>query len=412
MRRARARCGWGPRRGGNDETRRRAALALAAALLVGMALSGVSSAVAAWGGGQGQATATSDLAGPEPDGTATGTASHVLTDDAAQEEPTPTVSHTVTFDTAGGTTIPSQVVLEGSRASAPEAPARDDDEFMGWYEAASPYDFSRPVLSDVNLVARWRRAARAADETPSTQAGAGAVPESPPPERQGDTGAYPETRGVADAGGDASPAASSVSQSTGDGEPATDAAEPTAVEAAADGASDNTDDFPDAPASDAWDTDASYRRAMEEKARGHETDTDTDWCVTFDCDLCRCCVVHRGPDGQWHFVRGWDCDVGPIQGDGRSQSMHWNHLTRVVSKWQDSGNGMDVNPWKMSMSNIQTDFGWHGTWGTLEDNRAAAGGTAYNTGGGMVVNNGPAKWMYDNCPIGTEVVVFDHVEPK
>lgn len=173
-----------------------------------------------------------------------------------------------------------------------------------------------------------------------------------------------------------------------------------------------SDDFPDAPASDAWDIDPAYRRAMERKAKAHEADTDTDWCITFDCDLCRCCAVHRGSDGQWHFVRGWDCDVGPIQPDGRSQSMNWNHLTKVVTKWQDSGNGMDVNPWKMSMSTIQTDFGWHGTWGTLEDNRAAAGGTAYNTGGGMVVNNGPAKWMYDTCPIGTEVVVFDSVEPK
>lgn len=385
-----------------------------AALCVGMALSGVSHVASAWGAGQGQQAVADWQAVPAPDGASTDAQSGATASDTGSDQgPAPTVSHTVTFNSAGGTPVPSQVVLEGSCASVPEAPVRDGDVFRGWYVAGSPYDFSRPILSDVTLVARWRRTASNAGVPTGTIPADTAPPTQTSQARQtGATPAEPEGREAGGPSGEVGPETGNEGQGSDSWVPADVASTSRMSDTATDDTGDADDSFPEAPASDAWDTDPTYRRAMEQKAKGHEGDTDTDWCVTFDCDLCRCCVVHRDPDGHWHFVRGWDCDVGPIQPDGRSQSMRWNHLTKVVSKWQDSGDGMDVNPWKLSLSGIQTDFGWHGTWGTLQDNRAAAGGTAYNTGGGMVVDNGPAKWMYDNLPMGTEVVVFDHVEPK
>lgn len=178
------------------------------------------------------------------------------------------------------------------------------------------------------------------------------------------------------------------------------------TEAARDASS--SDVWDGVPESEPWASDASYRSQMEGKAARHGSDTD--WSVTFDCDLCCMCVLHRDDGGAWSLVAGWECAVGPLS-NGRSLSMSWGHLTKVTSKWPDSGNGPDVNPWKLSLSENQHDFGWHGTWGNL-DEYLAAYGTHYCTGGDMVIDNGPAEWTYDNLPIGTEVIVFDSVDPK
>ena len=69
--------------------------------------------------------------------------------------------YTVTFDSRGGTKIPSQKVKEGEYATAPaEVPTKDRWRFCNWYaDATKPdfyFDFSNtPITSDITLHARW-----------------------------------------------------------------------------------------------------------------------------------------------------------------------------------------------------------------------------------------------------------------
>ena len=65
--------------------------------------------------------------------------------------------HTVTFDTQGGSTVPSQTVFSGT-ADVPDVPTKDDYEFAGWYKDAlctQRYDFSSPVTANITLYAKW-----------------------------------------------------------------------------------------------------------------------------------------------------------------------------------------------------------------------------------------------------------------
>lgn len=73
-------------------------------------------------------------------------------------EDEPVVTHTVTFDSDGGTAVAPQTVEDGGLAVAPENPTKSGYTFTGWYESAeatTAYDFSTPVKSDLTLTARW-----------------------------------------------------------------------------------------------------------------------------------------------------------------------------------------------------------------------------------------------------------------
>ena len=66
--------------------------------------------------------------------------------------------HKVTFDTCGGSNIAPQYVIPGEKATEPQAPAKDDHAFGGWYtdEALTkPYDFGTAVNEDITLYAKW-----------------------------------------------------------------------------------------------------------------------------------------------------------------------------------------------------------------------------------------------------------------
>lgn len=69
---------------------------------------------------------------------------------------------TVTFDSQGGTDVPSQTVDNGGQAVAPDpAPTRDEYKLTGWSTDATggtAYDFNAtPVTGDVTLYAEWTR---------------------------------------------------------------------------------------------------------------------------------------------------------------------------------------------------------------------------------------------------------------
>ena len=66
--------------------------------------------------------------------------------------------YTVTFETNGGSAIPSVKVVEGQPVGEPSQPAKDGMFFAGWYRDAdliTLYDFSAPVTADITLYAKW-----------------------------------------------------------------------------------------------------------------------------------------------------------------------------------------------------------------------------------------------------------------
>ncbi|WP_276354807.1 InlB B-repeat-containing protein [Cohnella caldifontis] len=76
----------------------------------------------------------------------------------AKWDEVPVVTHTVTFDSNGGTTVNSKTVVDGNTVTQPDAPTKSGFTFAGWYsdEALTvPYDFSTPVTGDLTLYAKW-----------------------------------------------------------------------------------------------------------------------------------------------------------------------------------------------------------------------------------------------------------------
>ncbi len=71
---------------------------------------------------------------------------------------TPT-THIVTFDTAGGSTVPPQTVNNGEKAVRPADPVREGFGFGDWYSddtRTTLYDFDAPVTGDITLYASWK----------------------------------------------------------------------------------------------------------------------------------------------------------------------------------------------------------------------------------------------------------------
>ena len=67
----------------------------------------------------------------------------------------PVETLTVTFDSNGGTLVKEIEVKSGSIFVRPNDPTRSLYHFVGWYLNDQPYDFTKPVTSNITLVARW-----------------------------------------------------------------------------------------------------------------------------------------------------------------------------------------------------------------------------------------------------------------
>lgn len=72
-----------------------------------------------------------------------------------ENEPPAPVTHTVTFDSAGGSPVEPQTVADGASAIDPGTPERDGYKFTGWLLDGEPFDFSTPITGDITLVAGW-----------------------------------------------------------------------------------------------------------------------------------------------------------------------------------------------------------------------------------------------------------------
>ncbi len=69
----------------------------------------------------------------------------------------PTASYTVAFKD-GSTTLSTQTVEGGSKASAPADPAKEGYTFLGWYNGDDRWSFDSAVTGDLTLTAKWEKA--------------------------------------------------------------------------------------------------------------------------------------------------------------------------------------------------------------------------------------------------------------
>ena len=63
---------------------------------------------------------------------------------------------TVTFDSNGGSSVTSQKVYDGSKATKPTNPTRTDYDFVKWTLNGNEYKFDTAVTKDITLVAEWK----------------------------------------------------------------------------------------------------------------------------------------------------------------------------------------------------------------------------------------------------------------
>lgn len=66
--------------------------------------------------------------------------------------------YSVSFDTAGGSTVASKQVEEGKTLEQPEAPSKEGHIFKGWSSKASayePFNFNSPITQDITLYAHY-----------------------------------------------------------------------------------------------------------------------------------------------------------------------------------------------------------------------------------------------------------------
>lgn len=70
--------------------------------------------------------------------------------------PTPeVVKYTVSFNSNGGSSVASQTIIAGGKATKPADPARNGYKFIGWMHNGGAYNFDSEVNGNVILTAEW-----------------------------------------------------------------------------------------------------------------------------------------------------------------------------------------------------------------------------------------------------------------
>ena len=64
---------------------------------------------------------------------------------------------TVTFNVEGGSSIATQKVEEGNKATKPTDPTKADHKFLGWFREDKEFDFDTAISANITLTAKWER---------------------------------------------------------------------------------------------------------------------------------------------------------------------------------------------------------------------------------------------------------------
>lgn len=63
----------------------------------------------------------------------------------------------VVFDTDKASSIPTQTLKQGEKATRPVEPVKEGYTFIGWYYNNKEYDFNTPITSNIILTAKWKQ---------------------------------------------------------------------------------------------------------------------------------------------------------------------------------------------------------------------------------------------------------------
>ncbi|MDR0461386.1 MAG: InlB B-repeat-containing protein [Nitrososphaerota archaeon] len=66
-------------------------------------------------------------------------------------------THTITFDTQGGSEISKQTIEHGNLLSEPTAPTRSGYTFTGWFYGENLFNFNTRITTDITLTANWTK---------------------------------------------------------------------------------------------------------------------------------------------------------------------------------------------------------------------------------------------------------------
>ena len=65
--------------------------------------------------------------------------------------------YTVFFDSAAGSSVETQVISNGEKATMPKNPTKSGYIFVEWQLNGNKYDFNTPVTSNITLTAIWKK---------------------------------------------------------------------------------------------------------------------------------------------------------------------------------------------------------------------------------------------------------------
>lgn len=67
------------------------------------------------------------------------------------------ISHTVSFNSDGGSAVAKQYIEEGTKAAEPTAPTKPNYVFDGWYNGETKWNFDTDTVNaNVTLTAKWK----------------------------------------------------------------------------------------------------------------------------------------------------------------------------------------------------------------------------------------------------------------
>lgn len=152
---------------------------------------------------------------------------------------------------------------------------------------------------------------------------------------------------------------------------------------------------------------------------GMQTGSVTGWCCTVDLDRGRVCVFRR-EGSRWNLVRSYNAYVGAFNSKRGSKSNTFSGVWTMQHKsralWDEAWGGIDCNDWFScfieAWSPTPTSYANRYFEGKGYDDGQGFHHVGYTDGnwqrtqGCVGLTYDESKWIYDNVPLETPVVVF------